>query len=87
MANRGSTSNPLDTSSEAARAQREAYARMDGAERLELAMELSSMTRELTAAGLRRRLGLQTEAEVRAAVVHTYYGEDLPASEFVTSFR
>lgn len=64
----------FDTSPEAARVQREAVARLTGAERLRIALELSQMTRDLALAGLKRMRGASKREDLIAALIELCYG-------------
>lgn len=71
---------PADTTAEAARVQRAAFAEMSPSERLQKALELSEATRNLAAAGLRKRLDLKTDDQVREALVRICYGSAISDS-------
>lgn len=75
---------PADTTAEAARLQRAAFAHMPPAERLQKALELSEATRQLAAAGLRKRLDLKSDEQVREALIRVCYGSALPDGSFPT---
>ena len=75
---------PADTTAEAARVQRAAFADMSSSERLQKALELSEITRQLAAAGLRKRLDLRSDQQVREALIRVCYGKGVSDGSFPT---
>ena len=66
-----------DTSEEAARVQVEAYRKMPPSERLRVGLELTRMSRELLAQGIRRRHPEYSEDEMKWALIRTWLGPEL----------
>ena len=67
----------FDTHPEAERAQLEILRRMDGGERLGLALSMSQSVRRLAESGIRSRHPDYGEAEVHRALTGLLYGEAL----------
>ena len=67
----------VDTSDEAARAQIDAYRRMSAAARLRVGLELTEMSRQLLANGIRRRHPEYDESQARLAFLRLWLGADL----------
>lgn len=67
---------PRDTSEEAARVQLEVYRRMAPADRLRVGLELTRMSRELIAQGIRARHPEYSDDEVRWAVILLWLGPE-----------
>jgi len=68
---------PSDTTPEAYRAQIEAYRRMGGKGRSEVAFRLSDLVRRTAMAGIRERHPEYGEQEVQRAFVHLLLGAEL----------
>lgn len=66
-----------DTSEEAARVQVEAYRKMGPTTRLRVGLELTRMSRELLAQGIRTRHPEYSEDEVKWALIRTWLGKEL----------
>jgi hypothetical protein len=69
-----------DTSADADAAQLEAYRRMGGAGRLEIAFRLTRLARITTEAGIRSRHPDYDDAHVKLALARLLYGDDLVRS-------
>jgi hypothetical protein len=67
----------LDTSQEALDRQLEAYRRMDGPARVEIAALLSDDVRELAAAGIQSRHPEYSKDQAHLALYRLLYGDDL----------
>lgn len=67
----------FDTHPEAGRAQLEILRRMDGGERLGLALSISQSVRQVAESGIRSRHPEYGDAEVRRAMTWLLYGEAL----------
>ena len=72
-----STVKAHDTTSDALREQVAAYRRMSGAERVQIAAEMSEEAREVTAAGVRHRHPDWSDARVHRTVLIRAYGAKL----------
>ncbi len=68
---------PLDTSPEMERMQIEIYRKMSPARRLQVAMELTQLSRKLMAAGVRLRHPEYNEEQVRLAAIRLTISEKL----------
>jgi hypothetical protein len=68
---------PADTTPEAAAVQLDIYRRMPPWRRLQIALELGDMVRELSVAGVRSRHPEYTDDQVRLAVIRLSVGENL----------
>ncbi len=68
-----------DTSADADAVQMEAYRRMGGTARSEIASRLTTMARETAAAGIRRRHPEYDDASVKLALARLLYGDELVA--------
>ncbi len=66
-----------DTSDEAARVQLEVYRRMAPSDRLRVGLELTRMSRELIAQGIRTRHPEYSDEEVRWALIRAWIGRDM----------
>lgn len=66
-----------DTTSEAARVQREVLASKSGAERASMVFEMSELVYRLTIDGIRRRHPDLDEAEVMLALIERMHGREL----------
>ena len=73
---------PADTRSEAHRAQIDAYRRMSGTRRVQIALEMSEATRQLAADGIRFRHPDYTAQEVQDALFRLMYGEEMLREAF-----
>lgn len=71
-----------DTSEEAARVQLEVYRRMTPAERLRVGLELTQMSRDLLAQGIRSRHPHYSDSQVRWALIRAWIGRDLFARAY-----
>jgi hypothetical protein len=67
----------LDTSREALDRQIEAYRRMDGAARVEIAALLSDDVREVAAAGIQARHPEYSKEQARLALYRLLYGDNV----------
>jgi hypothetical protein len=65
-----------DTSEEAARVQLEVYRRMASSDRLRVGLELTRMSRELMARGIRARHPEYSDDEVRWALIRAWLGSE-----------
>ncbi len=68
---------PRDTSEDAARIQLEVYRRMAPSERLNVGLELTRMSRDLLAEGIRARHPEYSDDEVKWAVIRVWIGRDM----------
>ena len=66
-----------DTSEDAARVQLEVYRRMAPSERLNVGLELTRMSRDLLAQGIRARHPDYSDDEVKWAVIRVWIGRDM----------
>ena len=66
-----------DTSERALRVQSEIYRKMAPSERLRVGLELTEMSRELIAEGIRRRHPEYSEDEVKWSFMRTWLGPEL----------
>ena len=66
-----------DTSAEAAAVQIETYRRMTPAARLRVALELTELSRQLLAAGVRRRHPEYDAGQIRLATIRLWLGDEL----------
>jgi hypothetical protein len=66
-----------DTTEEAAQVQLEVYRRMASADRLRVGLELTRMSRDLLAQGIRSRHPEYTDDEVTWALIRAWIGADL----------
>ena len=66
-----------DTSEDAARIQLEVYQRMAPSERLNVGLELTRMSRDLLAQGIRARHPEYSDDEVKWALIRVWIGRDL----------
>jgi hypothetical protein len=66
-----------DTTEEAAQVQLDAYRRMASSDRLRVGLELTRMSRDLLAAGIRARHPEYTDDEVKWALIRAWIGADL----------
>jgi hypothetical protein len=66
-----------DTSEEAARVQVEVYRRMAPADRLRVGLELTRMSRDLIAQGIRNRHPEYSENDVKWALFRVWLGREL----------
>lgn len=73
---------PRDTSEEAARVQLEVYRRMAPEERLRVGLELTQMSRDLVAQGIRARHPGYSDDEVRWALIRLWLGPELFARAY-----
>jgi len=73
---------PRDTSEEAARVQLEIYRRMAPEERLRLGLELTRMSRDLVAQGIRARHPDYSDEDVRWAFIRLWLGPALFARAY-----
>ena len=73
-----------DTAPEMEIRYQEHLGRLTGAERLEVAVQLSAGVRAMAEAGLRHRHPGASEEELRCRLVALLYGRDLAARLFVT---
>jgi hypothetical protein len=64
---------PRDTSPEAWAVQLEVYRRMSGAERFEIAFDMSQLVRELALAGLRREHPDWAERDLQLELLRRWY--------------
>ena len=71
------SSRPLDTSPEVERMQIEIYRKMGPARRLQVAMELTELSRKFMSAGVRRRHPEYDGEQVRLAVIRLTIPEKL----------
>lgn len=67
----------LDTSPAASSVQLEVYRRMSPDQRLRVGLELTELSRELLAAGIRRRHPEYDDSDVRLAFLRLWLGRDL----------
>jgi hypothetical protein len=67
----------MDTSAEAASIQLDVYRRMSPYGRLRIGLELTAMSRQLLADGIRRRHPEYSDAQVHVAFLRLWLGEDL----------
>lgn len=65
---------PLDTSTDADRAQFEVYRRMTGAQRLKIALDMSEFVRECAKSRIRKLYPKMTEKEVTRELIREMYG-------------
>jgi hypothetical protein len=65
-----------DTSAEAARVQLEVYRRMAPSDRLRVGLELTRISRDLVAQGIRARHPGYTDDEVKWALIRLWIGRD-----------
>jgi hypothetical protein len=68
---------PLDTTPEAHAVQTEAYRRVGGPARLAIHFRLTTMARDLAAAGIRHRHPEYDDARVRLAYARLVFGDEL----------
>ncbi len=68
---------PRDTSEEAAAAQLEVYRRMTPEARLQVALELTEMSRQLPADGIRARHPEYSDEQVRLAMIRVWLTPEL----------
>jgi hypothetical protein len=68
---------PRDTSQEAAAAQLEVYRRMTPEARLQVALELTEMSRKLLADGIRARHPEYSDEQVRLAMIRVWLTPEL----------
>jgi hypothetical protein len=73
---------PRDTSEEAARVQLEVYRRMAPEERLRVGLELTQMSRDLVAQGIRARHPEYADGDVRWALIRLWLGPELFAQAY-----
>jgi hypothetical protein len=66
-----------DTSEDAARVQLQVYRRMAPSERLNVGLELTRMSRDLLAQGIRARHPEYSDDEVKWAVIRVWIGRDM----------
>ena len=66
-----------DTSEDAARVQLEVYRRMAPSERLNVGLELTRMSRDLLAQGIRARHPEYSDDQVKWAVIRVWIGRDM----------
>lgn len=65
-----------DTDAQAARVQLEVYRRMTPSDRLQVALELTRMSRDLIAQGIRARHPEYTDDQVKWALIRLWLGEE-----------
>ncbi len=68
---------PLDTSPDARRAQRDAYRRLGGTERVAIAFRLGALVRETTLAGILRRHPTYSNMQLEMALRRLVLGDEL----------
>lgn len=73
---------PRDTSEEAARVQLDVYRRMAPEERLRVGLELTQMSRDLVAQGIRARHPGYSDDDVRWALIRLWLGRELFARAY-----
>lgn len=66
-----------DTSEDSARVQLEVYRRMAPSERLNVGLELTRMSRDLLAEGIRTRHPEYSDDEVKWAAIRVWIGQDM----------
>lgn len=80
---------PIDTSTQAARQQIRSLQQMSGSDRLNLAFQLSDMTRNMSIRALRRSMGDDGDVEdltVNARYIELHYGAAL-AQKYILFMR
>ena len=65
-----------DTSEDAARVQLEVYRRMDASDRLRVGLELTRISRDLLAEGIRTRHPAYSDDEVQWALIRAWIGPE-----------
>lgn len=69
-----------DTTTEAARVQRDAIARKTGSERAAMAFEMSELVRQLVLDGIRRREPQGSAADHALQLIERFHGRDIAAA-------
>ena len=73
---------PADTSPDAARVQLEIYRRMPPSDRLRIGLELTRLSRDLMARGIRARHPEYSDEEVRWALIRAWIGAEMFARAY-----
>ena len=73
---------PADTSPDAARVQLEIYRRMRPSDRLRVALELTRLSRDLMASGIRARHPEYSDEELRWALLRSWLGAEMFACAY-----